>query len=94
MELWDDPFSATSIPTANLSGWSFTTPETTTKISTCGPYSMVGGFGIGGYGAVLLKAYNNLPPHLRLLIAVDVWILDTWDNETIYMTIDDVQVKS
>jgi len=48
MELWDDPFSATSIPTANLSGWSFTTPETTTKISTCGPYSMVGGFGIGG----------------------------------------------
>jgi len=42
---------------------------------------MIGGYNGAGAGATLSKSYTALPGHMKIRIVVDIFFLDTWDNE-------------
>ena len=61
--------------------------------SECGPYSMIGGFDNFGYNASLIKQFIDLLPHYKILITLDLYIIDTWDyGEVFQIIIDDERV--
>jgi hypothetical protein len=49
---------------------------------------MFGGYAKFGARAVALKQFD-LPPHHTLTIKVQMWKIDSWDNEEFYVWVDD-----
>eukprot|EP00056_Hartaetosiga_gracilis_P013320 m.219484 g.219484 ORF g.219484 m.219484 type:complete len:3572 (+) comp13825_c8_seq1:160-10875(+) len=57
--------------------------------SLCGPYgSIYGGPCIGGMNQVLQKEYTDLPQHTVVHVELDVFFLNTWDDEAATVLID------
>lgn len=52
---------------------------------------ILGGYGCFGRGTILTKSIN-LPPHDLLKIKIRYVFIDTWENEIIYIYIDDEDV--
>lgn len=50
---------------------------------------MLGGYGKLGRKADLWKRFTNLPPHFSLLVKVQMWKIDSWDNEVFKVFVDD-----
>ena len=51
---------------------------------------MFGGFNVFGTGAKITKKFNNLPTHNTIIVRVQFWKIDSWDNEIAYLYLDDV----
>lgn len=47
---------------------------------------------VGGYnelaGGTLSKTYSDLPRHTVIMVAVEVWFVDSWENEDFTIAID------
>lgn len=41
-------------------------------------------------GATLSKTFKDLPAHNKLIFSVEVWFLDSWDNEDFTIAVDQV----
>jgi hypothetical protein len=43
---------------------------------------MLGGYGQCGSGCVLSKTFSGLPPHSAIMVEVDWWSIDSWDQSS------------
>jgi hypothetical protein len=60
-----------------------------TKTSECDGVTLVGGYN-NLAGGSLFKTYENLPTHTHIFIAIEVWFIDSWDNEDFTISVDQV----
>jgi len=86
--LWNDYFTASSIPSSDLGGWTFSGTASSSKITNCGGTSLVGGYNVSGQNAELKRKITGMPVHWRMKVLVDVMLIDSWDNETFYIYLD------
>jgi hypothetical protein len=56
-------------------------------MTKCDKVGLVGGYGAFGKGATALKQLN-LPPHYKLKVNVQLWKIDSWDNEVMFVLVD------
>ena len=68
------------------------TSDMTAATFTCAGKSMLGGYGICGNRCELRKAFTGLPAHNFVHLEVEVYWLDSWDNEWLYIYADDIPV--
>lgn len=91
-ELTDTSTSASNLfsclAPASASGWTFT-PNFTTI--TCSGNTFVGGFGSGGS---IETTYNISETHQGVVVSFKLALIDSWDNETFYVTADGNKVFS
>lgn len=57
-------------------------------ISECGTARLVGGFNKFGKGAAAKRTFSNLQSHSRVKIIVEVWKIDSWDGEILFINVD------
>lgn len=82
-----------------LQGWTFLnvmggTPEKpVTPVSKCGDVSLVGGYGKFGKGAVASKTFNTAA-QAGLRLQVQLWKIDSWDGEELFVTMNGQKVYS
>jgi len=56
-------------------------------VTSCTRVSMVGGYNELA-GGTLSKTFTDLPEHTHIMVAVEVWFIDTWDNEDFTIAVD------
>jgi hypothetical protein len=59
----------------------------------CGQQWMLGGYGQCGSGCVLSKTFTSLPPHSAIMVEVDWWSIDSWDQSSGVGGIDIMKVR-
>lgn len=67
-------------------------PDMAAATFTCAGKSMLGGYGICGNSCELRKAFTELAAHNFVHLEVEVYWLDSWDNEWLYIYADDIPV--
>ncbi|CAD8105868.1 unnamed protein product [Paramecium primaurelia] len=72
----------------SLEGWTLD-GEGKAEANECAGVQLFGGFGKLGRKANLWKRFTNLPPHFQVKVKVQMWKIDSWDNELFLMEIDD-----
>lgn len=70
-------------------GWNVV--EANAQASTCGGVPLFGGFNLFGKGTKVSKSVK-LPPHYRLKVKSLFAKIDSWDNESAFLKVDDAQV--
>jgi hypothetical protein len=80
----EDSFGADAVV-----GWTDKDGNVFDKTTACDRISLVGGYGELA-GNKLSKTFTDLPPHSHLIFAVEVWFIDSWDNEDFTITVDQV----
>lgn len=58
------------------------------RVTTCGAYRVVGGHGLFGQFAYAGRRLKNLPPHYSARIKLNFLKIDSWDEETFYISVD------
>eukprot|EP00050_Salpingoeca_kvevrii_P023235 m.139512 g.139512 ORF g.139512 m.139512 type:complete len:599 (-) comp9994_c0_seq1:95-1891(-) len=53
---------------------------------------LLGGHNAWDVGVEVSRTYNNLPPHTALRIRMDIFFMDSWDNEEAIIKVDGVEV--
>ena len=77
---------------AVTTGWSTNANAGDGYIHTCNSLSFFGGNPNFGTGVYASKTYTGLSPHYQATLSVQLFFLDSWDNETYYIKADDVTV--
>ncbi|CAD8096037.1 unnamed protein product [Paramecium sonneborni] len=77
----------------NSFGWILQNTTVDTIISYCLDKSILGGFGILGVGASAKKQFI-IPNHKRLRLQIVLYKIDSWDNEKIFILVDNVEIWS
>jgi hypothetical protein len=67
---------------------------TTDVITDCGGTKLVGGYGVFGDKAKVSREFTDLPTHKRVRVRVEVWKIDAWDGEELFLNIDGERVWS
>jgi hypothetical protein len=49
---------------------------------------MFGGFNVFGTGAKIQKTFTGLPAHNTIIVRMQFWKIDSWDNEVGYLYLD------
>lgn len=49
---------------------------------------MLGGYNKFGRGAAVERFVNKLPVHSNIKVKLQLWKIDSWDDEFIYVTVD------
>ena len=84
-------FPGSGFDTSALTTWTLYNPNSASnKITTsCGAYTMVGGFLNFGANAYLQKTYTGLSlPHYSLAVYFDFYKIDSWTSENFILTVD------
>lgn len=69
-----------------LSDWNISGGES--KFTECGGIRMLGGHDVFGKGAKAVKTFNNLPAHNKMVVRLQFWKIDSWDNELAEILVD------
>ncbi|CAD8187217.1 unnamed protein product [Paramecium octaurelia] len=76
----------------NNEGWQVKSSYGTTLFTQCDNQTLFGGFNT--FGKSTLITYNSsLPPHYQIIISVKIWKIDSWNDEWIYMLLDEKIIK-
>jgi len=71
-----------------VTGWTFTGfYNSPSYLSSCWGVSMLGGYNKFGKNSVAQKVYT-LPPHHYVFLQIDIYEIDTLDNEYLYIYVD------
>lgn len=81
-EMVDKSFNADDVV-----GWSAADGSDYNTATACTRTSIVGGYNELA-GAVISKTYTDLAEHTKIMISIEVWFIDTWDNENFTITVD------
>ena len=73
----------------SFTGWSNSKNEVFV-FQMCGANKILGGFNQMANGYTLQKTFSNLPAHSQMEISFDFLRIDSWDNENLYVSIDDI----
>jgi hypothetical protein len=49
---------------------------------------MLGGYGIFGAGASVTRTYSSLPVHNMIKLKIQLFKIDSWNNESAFISID------
>lgn len=74
-----------------FSGWS-NSKNQIFVFQMCGTDKILGGYNQMGSGYTIQKTFSNLPPHTQIEISFDFMKIDSWDNEILYVSIDDIVI--
>ena len=78
--------------TNSVNGWSATGATATT--SSCGTHNLLGGYGSFGNGATVSKNFPIIVSHVEARVCIDFMKIDSWDNETASISLDNTLVAS
>ena len=71
----------------DITGWS-TNANGSSFFSTCNATSFFGGYPNFGREVYASKTYTGLPAHYQVTVMAQIVLIDSWDNETFYMNVD------
>jgi len=54
----------------------------------CGNWDLLGGYGCAGAGAIYEKEIEIPDPHTRVTIDFNIFFIDTWDAEKLFIDVD------
>ena len=75
---------------SDTTGWS---SNIGTWITNCAGNTIFGGYDSWGGGGYASKTYTGLPtPHYQVTIGIQLFFLDSWDDEYCYVKVDDTTV--
>jgi len=75
-----------------VDGWTLTGAAGGRTNSDCGGVSLVGGFNVFGAGASAKKTFVIPAAHKRLRLTVQLWKIDSWDGEWLFIDVDGVKI--
>ena len=79
----------------SATGWSDARRDTTSSCATGARNPMLGGNGLFGSGASSSKTYGLLGiTHSHVRVALDYFVIDSWDNETAQVSVDGALIYS
>jgi len=81
-----DEFEADELDESMVTSW--TLEGNNGVISSCGSTKLIGGYGNFGGGAKMTKTFTEIEKHTKLRIQLQVWKIDSWDNEEFFCIID------
>ena len=64
------------------------------RLTTCGKYTLVGGYNKFGANAYVERTFTSLPPHYSARVRFLLLKIDSWDAEDFYITIDTTRIKT
>ncbi|CAD8181501.1 unnamed protein product [Paramecium octaurelia] len=73
-------------------GWIVSNNQNGNLTSICNGFSLFGGFNLFGNTTIVSKHFS-LPTHYQLKITFEFWKIDSWDNEFVYIFVDDALWK-
>lgn len=62
--------------------------------STCGKYNLFGGYNTFGYKTTASKVFSGLPKHTFLKVSFTLFFVDSWDWESLFISVDDEIVRA
>lgn len=83
-------FNDKDIPIPFINDWVIknTFKETTDYVTECGGIKIVGGFEKFGAGAIVSRKFKNLPLHKRLRVTLEIWKIDSWNAENLWIKME------
>ncbi|CAD8162475.1 unnamed protein product [Paramecium octaurelia] len=88
-DYWGNAYQAfNSTVITDNEGWLMQGNNGAEFTSTCGTTSLFGGYNILGAGASVSKIIS-LPAHFKIRVSLEFWKIDSWDNEKLYIILDD-----
>lgn len=60
--------------------------------SSCGGTWLLGGAGVCGKGCEITKTVPIAADHNRVTIVFDAWFIDSWDDETLFLHLNDNKI--
>ncbi|CAD8047707.1 unnamed protein product [Paramecium sonneborni] len=78
--LWKTQFEQSTFTMP--SNWQITGAYSANRVYVCAGKSIVGGYGIVGAGSTIQGSFSNLPTHTTIKVQINVYYLQSWDEET------------
>ncbi|CAK67494.1 unnamed protein product (macronuclear) [Paramecium tetraurelia] len=69
-------------------GWTVKNNYNQNLFTSCNGIKLFGGYGVFAQNTLVSK-YFSLPPHFKVKVDFDFWKIDSWDNEGVYIFVDD-----
>jgi hypothetical protein len=76
---------------SGLNGWTLASNKGGATHSQCAGTTLVGGFNIFGVRASATKTFD-VPRHKRVRLMVQLWKIDSWDNEWFFVQVDGMKI--